>query len=143
VGALSWDAFAVADSVVQGEYKLYSSHREPRPPCPGFKLYDFLEDRKGFATADLGQQNVYVRVVRGESCRLHVVLVAVPERGWDPTPWAETIAQLVFHGSTVQPRVPAAMIEEIGDRDAFKIWCAPRGDRAEQSRAPVGSQTCT
>lgn len=136
------DAFPMPDSVVRGEYELYSPNREPRRPCPAFKLYDFVEDRKGFATADLSHPNVYVRLERGKPCRLHVVLVADPEPSRELTQWAETIAQLVTDGSTIKPRIPATMIEKIGARNALKDWCARRVDSGEVSMAPIGSRTC-
>jgi hypothetical protein len=54
------DAFYMPESVIRGEYKLYSTNREPGLPCPGFKLYDFIEDKKDFANPDLRHPNVYV-----------------------------------------------------------------------------------
>jgi hypothetical protein len=138
------EAFSLPDTVAQGEYRLSTASREPRPQCPGFKLYDLLEDRTGFATPDLGQRGVYVRLERREPCRLHVVLVSVPERGWEPTQWAEVIAQLVMQDSMGQPRVPAAARVELGSREAFKQWCVRGNEMSERPMAVAGSaRMCT
>jgi hypothetical protein len=66
------EGFRMPDSVVDGEFKLYSSDREVRPQCPGFKLYDYHEDRKGLAVPDVVRPDVRVRFERGESCRLYI-----------------------------------------------------------------------
>jgi hypothetical protein len=136
------DAFRMPESVVRGAYKLHSTNRQPSLPCPGFQLYDFVEHKKGFANPDLIYPDVYVRLERGESCRLNIVVVAIPERHSEPTMRAETIAQLVMQGSTAQPRLSAAMREHIGNGDDLEYWCARQRARAQRSMAAAGSRTC-
>ena len=136
------EAFNLPDSAVRGEYKLRSTNRKSARPCPGFKLYDLVEENRGLANPDFIHPDVYVRLERGAPCRLRVILVATPVRSGEPTSEGETIAQLVMQGSTTQPRLPAAAKKE-QSRDALEYWCGRQKANAEASLAAAGSLPCT
>jgi hypothetical protein len=130
------EAFSLPDTAAFDKYELTASKRRAYPACSGFKLYELVEDRKGLANPDVGT-DVYVRLKRGQACRLHVIMHYAPPRDPEPDAWAEVVAKLVIYDSGTQAQVPAVGKKSLGLHDKFQRWCRKGETRADM--VPQGS----
>jgi hypothetical protein len=134
-------SFALPGSVSEGPYHLRPivADREHYPPCPGFTLYSFREKMAGrYASQPMGRY-VFVRLERGPSCRLHVVIGQVLElHEKDPPRWAEVTARLVVQAVPAQVRVPAASIQLVGSFTEVGEWCRTMTNLDRGRRLPPG-----
>ena len=120
------EAFALPDTAAWDKYELTTSKSGAHPGCSDFKLYDLVEDQKGFANPDLRDNGIYVGLERGRACRLHVLVGHGPPHAPEPDARAEAVAKLVMYDSGAQPEVPAVEKKSLGVRETFQRWCSKR-----------------